>query len=197
MSNNYQEKSDTELGQLSLKDQQFFLYLMQRYEARLLRYIRRISNFDPDDAEDILQEVFIKIYNNLNGYDSNLKFSSWIYRITHNQVISHFRKQKARPQKVIWDLDQEFLNNLASEFDLNEFTDLKINQDLILKILENLDFKYKEILELRFLEDKSYSEISDILKKPSGTVATLINRAKKQFQKELARQNIKLCPTTT
>lgn len=178
----FQKLSDEELVRLTLKKQDIFLYLMQRYEQKLLRYIRRISNLDPDDAQDILQEVFIKTYNNLNDFDPSLKFSSWIYRITHNQVISNFRKLKARPQKILWDDNEEFIKNIASEFNLEKEIDGKLDRQVILQILDKLDFKYKETLELRFLEDKSYQEISDILKKPAGTVATLINRAKKQFK---------------
>ena len=70
--------------------------------------------------------------------------------------------------------------------------DLITDKQLITDILNSLDYKYKEILELKFLEEKDYREISDILKKPLGTIATLINRAKKQFKKELIKQNIKL-----
>jgi len=181
-SENPQDASDEQLVQLTLKNQDIFLHLMQRYEQKLLRYIRRISNLDQDDAQDILQEVFIKVYNNLNAFDPDLKFSSWIYRITHNQVISNFRKLKARPNKIIWDDNDEFIKNIADEFDLENEINKKLDKEIILKILQKLDFKYKEVLELRFLEDKTYDEISDILKKPAGTVATLISRAKKQFK---------------
>jgi len=176
--------SDAELVKLTLKDSENFLYLMQRYEAKLLRYIRRISNLNEDDAQDILQEVFIKVYNNLNNFDSSLKFSSWIYRITHNSVISNFRKLKARPQKILWDDNEDFIKNIASEFNLEKEIDGKLDREIILQILDKLDFKYKEVLELKFLEDKTYNEISDILKKPAGSVATLIHRAKKEFSKK-------------
>ena len=186
------EISDKKLVKLSLENQDYSLYIMRRYEAKLLRYIRRISNLDNDDAQDILQEVFIKTYNNLNNFDPSLKFSSWIYRITHNSVISNFRKLKARQQKILWDDNPEFIKNIASELDLERELNNKLNKEIILKILEKLDFKYKEILELRFLEEKTYDEISDILKKPTGSVATLINRAKKYFKKELENNNFKI-----
>lgn len=189
---NLNNMSDQELVKLTLKNQDIFLYLMQRYEAKLLRYIHRISNLDQDDAQDILQEVFIKVYNNLNNFDSDLKFSSWIYRITHNQVISNFRKLKARPQKILWDEGGEFLKNIASEFNLEKEISQKLDAEIILKILKKLDYKYKEVLELRFLEDKTYDEILDILKKPAGSVATLIHRAKKSFKFELEKLNLNI-----
>jgi len=189
-----QGKSDEELVVLALKDQDYFLYLMKRYEKKLLGYILKISNISQDEAEDILQDVFIKVYRNLNNFDTNLKFSSWIYRITRNQVISNHRKNKARPQSIKWDaeINDEILNNLAADFDISQEVDLRFLQENIKQILNNLDKKYREVLVLKFLEEKTYQEISDILKKPAGTVATLINRAKKQFKKEVKRQSIKL-----
>jgi len=188
MFENFQEKPDEELAVLALGSQAAFLYLVERYEDRLMRYIFRIAGLNQEDAEDLLQEVFIKVYKNLNNFDSELKFSSWIYRICHNQVISNYRKLKARPQNIYWEKKDDWLNNIISEFDLERETDLALDREFILKVLDKLDYKYKEVLELRFLEDRDYKEISDILKKPMGTVATLINRAKKQFQKYAKHQ---------
>lgn len=190
--NNCQDKSDAEIVRLVFDDQDHFLCLMKRYESRLLRYILRISNSHPDEAEDILQEVFIKVYLNLHSFDQSLKFSSWIYRITHNEVISNYRKNKARPQTIILDINSNILENIASNLDTQREVDLKYLADNIEQILNQLDKKYREVLVLRFLEEKDYREISDILKKPAGTVATLLNRAKKKFKEELDRQNIKI-----
>jgi len=188
---NYKEKSDEELVVLSLKDQSCYLHLMERYESKLLRYIFRISSFSKDDAEDILQEVFIKAYQNLNAFDPEFKFSSWIYRIAHNQTISHFRKSKARPQVLNLEFEGDFIDSIASDLNIEREADQKYLLENIKKVLGSLDKKYKEILVLRFLEEKNYNEISYILKKPAGTVATLINRAKKRFKEEAERKNIK------
>lgn len=184
-------KTDEELVKMALNNQDSFLYLVERYEKKLLSYIIRISGFSKEDAEDVLQEVFIKVYVNLNSFDDDLKFSSWVYRITHNEVINNYRKKKVRPQSVM-DLDDEFLNNLASDLKTDGHIDQRYLKENVAKVIENLDPKYKEILVLRFWEDKDYSEISDILKKPMGTVATLISRAKKKFQEELEKQEINL-----
>lgn len=174
--------SDEELVKLSLEDQENFLYLLNRYKNRLLAYIKRIANFSHEEAEDILQEVFIKIYRNLNGFDKNLKFSSWAYRIAHNEVINNYRKSKARPQNIYWDFDDNILNNISSDFDINQQVDNQYLRERIIKILNEMDIKYREVLILKYIEGRDYREISDILKKPSGTVGTLINRAKKKFQ---------------
>ena len=184
-------KTDEELVKLALKNQDYFGCIVGRYEKKLLAYIIRISGFSKEDGEDVLQEVFIKTYVNLNSFDDKLKFSSWIYRITHNEVINNYRKKKARPESVM-DLDDEFLNNLASDLKTDGHIDMQYLRDNMKKVLVKIEPKYREVLVLRFWEDKDYSEISDILKKPMGTVATLLSRAKTNFQKEMERQNIKL-----
>ncbi len=186
------EISDEELVRLTLANQEYFLHIIQRYKMKLYRYVLRIANIDPEEVEDILQEVFMKVYQNLNGFDSSLKFSSWIYRITHNQVISNFRKLQARPQKANFDLDDDIIHNIASEFDMVNNLDNKILRTNIFKIIDQLSIKYREVLILKFLEEKSYKEIADIIKKPIGTVGSLMSRAKQEFKKELLRQNIKI-----
>jgi len=177
------QKSDEELVALTLKDQDFFSCLVERYEPKLRRYIQRISAATQEDTEDLLQEIFLKVYRNLRDFDQKLKFSSWIYRIAHNQVVSVWRKTKSRPPVIKFEADEDFLKFVAADEDLAGDTERKFANEDVRKMLENLDNKYKEVLVLKFLEEKSYEEISDILQKPLGTVATLINRAKKQFVK--------------
>src|SRR5210317_1797491 len=86
--------SDTEIVERALIQLDFFYCLVIRFELPLLRYIRRISSFNEADAEDILQDAFIKIWRNLNAYRPDIKLSSWLYRIVHNETISHWRKHK-------------------------------------------------------------------------------------------------------
>ena len=92
--NEIEKKSDAELVLLALKNQQFFEHLVHRYEKKLARYVRRFSGLDNESTEDVLQEVFIKIYVNLNDYDASYTFSSWAYRIAHNETINFLRKNK-------------------------------------------------------------------------------------------------------
>ncbi|MDD2806966.1 MAG: sigma-70 family RNA polymerase sigma factor [Patescibacteria group bacterium] len=185
----FEEKSDNELVALTLQNQDHFLHLMRRYERRLLSYIMRISGLSFDEAQDVLQDVFIKAYQNLNSFNQELKFSSWIYRIAHNQTISQFRKNKARPQSIGLEVNDQVLNNLSDGFDVNIHVDRHFLKAHVSDVLASLDEKYREILVLRFFEEKDYKEISDILKKPMGTVAALLNRAKTKFRQQLESQN--------
>jgi len=178
-------KTDNELVSLALKDQAFFAILMNRYGEKLARYVRRISNLDSEEIEDVLQDVFIKVYKNLNDFDQDLKFSSWIYRITHNQVISHHRAKGARPQMV--EIDDALANRLRAEIDLNQEMEGKDLQQEMASLLGELKPIHREVLVLRFFEEKSYEEISDILKKPNGSVATLIYSAKKELKEKYGK----------
>ena len=183
-------KTDSDLVQLALKKPDNFNSIVGRYEKKIARYIKRIAGLDNEDTEDLLQDIFIKVYQNLNGFDPSLKFSSWIYRIAHNEIISDWRRRKAKPQFVRGDEIDGFLNSISSEFDIQRDLENKDFRGDIKKILAEIDLKYREVLILKFLEEKSYEEISDILKKPIGTIATLINRAKKQFKKEATKLSI-------
>jgi RNA polymerase sigma-70 factor, ECF subfamily len=157
-----------------------------------MHFIKRLSNVDHHTAEDILQEVYIKIFKNLNGFDQKMKFSTWIYRIAHNETISHYRKMKARAETVSLENDDAkgLISILSDSFDLKAELNSKIIAEKVREIIYSMPQKYSEVLVLRFMEEKDYDEIADILKKPGGTVATLLNRAKEYFKNAANKQNL-------
>ncbi|MEZ4848959.1 MAG: RNA polymerase sigma factor [Bacteroidia bacterium] len=169
--------NDIELVQKVMTEIDYFSCIYERYEPKLLRYVKRITGVSNEEAEDILQEAFLKIWRNINSYDTDLKFSTWIYRVVHNETISYWRKQSSFGKDHQIDLDENF----PEEFDSNSQPGDSNKNVLTHEILELLPLKYKTILVLKFLEGMDYDEISDILKIPPGTVATRINRAKKAF----------------
>ncbi len=175
-------QTDAELVALSLSDSRNFGTMIERYEDKFSTYIYRISGASKEDAKDILQEAFIKIYQNLSEFDSSLKFSSWAYRIVRNQTFDHFRKTKSRPQMIFDDENNTLFERIVSSTDLPTELDKKITYEKIRYGLKQLDAKYQEALELFFLEEKTYEEISDILHYPTSTVGTLISRAKKKLK---------------
>lgn len=187
-----QDKTDEELVALSIENHNFFLCLMQRYESKILRYIRRMSGLKTEDCEDLLQEVFFKAYRNLNSFSQDLKFSAWIYRIAHNEVISNYRKLKARPSELYEPEDGPSWSNLLSDLDITEEINNHLLNQNIWQILMKLDSKYRDVLVLRFLEELEYKEISDILRKPVNTIGTLISRAKKEFSTVIKKENVNL-----
>ncbi len=168
--------SDETLVPLAIADDRHFEVLVERYEPRLRRYIMRFINCSQEDAKDIVQDTFINAYRNLNDFDTGLKFSSWIYRIAHNEAVSHLRRITARPSAP-W--DDEKLEALASDADIERELHRTMDNAAVRAAVDRLDAKYREALVLRYFEDKSYEEISDILRKPKGSVSSLITRAKR------------------
>lgn len=186
--------TDAEAVVLATQHPDNFAVIIERYSAPLLRYLKRLTNWPEEDLEDLLQDIFLKTYLNLNSYDSSKQFSSWIYALAHNQVISLYRKRQARPEGHKVDLEEADWQKLKADIDLFLELDVKDKQMFVEQVLEVLPVKYREVLVLKFLEDRSYQEISDIIKKPAGTVASLISRAKKEFKKIALKQNKKYEP---
>jgi RNA polymerase sigma-70 factor (ECF subfamily) len=188
----YDQMTDEELVRYSLKDENAFYCLMKRYEPALLRYINRITQASREEAEDLVQEIFIKVYRNINGFDINLKFSTWLYRIAHNEIISQYRKSRRDRSAVNMDNAVEDTRLLASFLtDASNIESDYLDREKgaeVRKVLDKLAPKYRDVLVLRYLEELSYEEIGDIIQRPSGSVATLLNRAREKF-KRLAEQH--------
>lgn len=182
--------TDAQVVAQSLVDRSRFAVIVLRYEEKLTRYIRRLGVYSHEDRQDILQNIFIKVYKNLNGYDSGLSFSSWIYRIAHNETISWYRKQNVRPEgHLVADVEEFFLYVPDSTQSAEQLLDAKIDASRLRQGLSELEQKYRDPIILRFFEHKEYDEISDILKIPIGTVGTLISRGKVKLQTILTTES--------
>lgn len=185
--------TDEQLVEKSLDDNNAFAILVERYERRLLRYIKRLTCYYNHHAEDILQEVFIKIYKNLNNIDTSLSFSSWAYRIAHNESINHLRSKKRKQTDTLETNDPEqfdLIQILESDDNVSDTVSRKEQAEKVRTIIYSLPKKYRDVLILYYLEDQDYQEISDILKKPIGTVGTLLSRAKAKFKQCAYDENL-------
>lgn len=185
--------SDEEIVRLALREEAFFAHIVMRYEEKLSRYVQRLGVRNHEDRQDVLQEIFIKIYRNLNSFDASFAFSSWVYRIAHNEAISFYRKKNVRPEgHLIDDGDERVLREMASGEDAEQQFDTALNADHVQGALAALDAKYRDVLILRFFEHMEYEEISDVLKIPIGSVGTLLYRGKKRLQKVLNTEHIRV-----
>lgn len=174
--------TDQELVLQTRCDKHAFVWIVKRYQDKIARYIFRLWVSD-DKLDDILQEIFIKAYLHINDYEEFSSFSSWLYRIAHNEVISFFRKENRRISDIeISDEDFDIFEKIPSEIDVAWDIRSRDTAYKMKKALDSLEQKYRDALILKFFEDKSYEEISDILRIPPGTVATLINRGKAQLR---------------
>jgi RNA polymerase sigma-70 factor, ECF subfamily len=176
---------DRQLAEAALHDKQAYAALVRRYETVLGRYVKRLLGRHGQSAEDVLQDIFIKAYVNLNDYDRSRPFSPWIYRIAHNEAISFLRKRSAEPQVIAGEDALLILDRVADGEDPGAAWQRTRTDNDIRKALSALDQRYRDVLVLRYLEEKSYDEIADILEIPPGTVATLINRGLKKLKAPL------------
>jgi len=185
------QEPDEHLVTLCLSNPDYFSCIIYRYEKRLSRYIRRLAQLTAEDTQDLLQDIFIIVYRHLNDYDSSLKFSSWIYRIAHNHTISHFRKRGSKLKQTAVDDENAYLyENLINRITAEDIAEQNELTKLLHEIIETLPAKYRQVFILRFLEEKDYNEISDILKKPMGSIATLINRARNKVKEKTIKKGI-------
>jgi RNA polymerase sigma-70 factor, ECF subfamily len=187
LTNDKKNLSDNDLIEIVRKnDPERYAEIIERYQGKLFAYLYRLVG-SREEAEDLLQDVFIKTYRNLYSYDVKRKFSSWIYRIAHNEAVNHIKRKSlkrfipwenitATKDKLEMSSSEEGADNVWIRKEANREVDEAINR---------LPFKYKQVLILRYYSDKSYEEISEILGKPINTVGTLINRAKKKMSLEL------------
>lgn len=177
------EPTDEDIARRTLADKEAFAVLIERYEAKLARYLERLGVRVAEDREDILQNAFIKAYRNLNSFDPSLSFSSWMYRIAHNEAMSFFRRVRARPQVVLDTEYESLITELRDESaDTAAKAESRLSREELEKALAVLQPRYREALVLRYFEDRSYNEMSDILELPVGTVSTLIHRAKRMLK---------------
>ncbi len=175
------EAPDAALVRASLAQKEAFAALIRRYQERLDRYLRRLGVFRVEDREDVLQNVFLKTYRNLNEFDEGLAFSSWIYRIAHNETMSFFRARQVRPDGHTDPDGADLLEQVPGVTHLETELDRSLTAQTLRAALLKLDPKYREALVLRYFEEREYTEISDIMQIPVGSVGTLIARAKKRL----------------
>jgi len=174
--NDTKELKDEQIVEIvRTSDKELYREIITRYQDKLLRYALYLIR-DKEKAADAVQESFIKAFINLNAFNLKMKFSSWIYRIVHNQAINIINKNK----KELPLLDNvDFDSGKNTEFDLSK----KEIKERVDKCINQIPMMYSEPLSLYYLEEKSYEEISDILRLPVSTVGTRINRAKSIMKK--------------
>ncbi len=179
--------SDERLAELVQNgDSEQFGFLMERYQAKLFRYGKKfISN--EDNIEDVVQDVFIKAYKNIQSFNTLQRFSPWIYRIAHNTYINAIKKNSLNPL-YLFDFDTLISHTIVEDPLVREKEQKEI-KNLVDKSLGQIEPKYREILVLYYIEELSYKEIAEILHIPIGTVGVRIMRAKEILKEVYERVN--------
>jgi RNA polymerase sigma-70 factor (ECF subfamily) len=167
------------VGQIQQGQNELFGKLLDRYQPKITRYAGRFLS-DADDRNDIVQETFIKAYRNIESFDTKRKFSSWLYRIAHNECINFLKKKKL--EKIpFFDLDVLF-PHISREKHQEEVNTEQI-KEMVDTSMGKLDVKYREPLLLYYIEGFDYKEISDILRIPVDTVGMRLTRGRKLLKK--------------
>lgn len=153
-----------------------FEMLMSLYRNRIYSFLLKMS-FSKEDAEDMTQEVFIRVYNNLYQYNSKWCFSTWIFKIAVNVFKSEYSKKKSRDSKKYTDvLNMSAASNTENPEAIFENTETKIE---ILQMLKSLKIDQRTALVLKYVQGFSYKEIGEILKISPENAKVKVMRAKK------------------
>ncbi|HXY29562.1 MAG TPA: sigma-70 family RNA polymerase sigma factor [Gemmatimonadaceae bacterium] len=163
-----------------------FQELVERYQTRLLNFIYRTIG-DRERAEDLVQEVFIRVYRHLHRFDRSKKFSTWIYTIASNLAKNELRNRSRNPLVFF----QTIRKNWQEEERPLQFEDVSSRPDdmyrkrhlraLVEDAVSQLPAHHRQVFVLRELEGKSYEEIADITGCNLGTVKSRLNRARNSF----------------
>jgi len=167
-------------------DSYAFDLLVKRYQDPLLNFVYRFLG-NHNEAEDIVQETFYRLYKNKHYYREIAKFSTWIYTIAGNLAKTELRKRNRRKLFSI----SHFMSTEKdydipdSSFTPDTVTNSQITDKIIQKAIDKLSPKFKEVIVLRDIQGLSYEEIAEIVKIPLGTVKSRVNRARLRLQEDL------------
>ena len=189
MSKDSPQLTDAELVAAIIKGkQELFRDLVSRYQGRLVNYLFRLLR-STQEAEDLAQEVFFKIYQALDRYDPKYKFSTWLFRVAQNAAIDQIRKR--RLQLVSMDRQGPGQEDMGTwEFptsDPSPYADLRNQErgEAIQEAIERLPWDYRELIILRHFAELSYDEIAKLKDMPLGTVKNKLFRGRQMMKEHL------------
>lgn len=188
---NSQPTTDEEIAISTQKgNKEAFGFLVEKYEIKIKNYIRRFVQ-EKETINDISQGVFLKAFVNIQSFKPKLKFSAWLYRIAHNELVNFLKKKKALP---LFDLDILWPGFSTDKRQIETDVEKQMLLDGFEKCFEQLAPKYREIIVLYYLENLSYQEIAEVLKSPTATVGVRLKRAK-EIVRAICQKNPAAVPT--
>lgn len=181
-------EDDTLVEKAKNGDENAYDELVDKYERALYYYILKMVS-DHEQVEDLVQEAFVKAFDNLDTYSTNYAFSTWLYRIAKNHTIDYLRKKKLKTLSIdspVKTKDGEMEMQLPDE---SASTDQGIikkqRKQIVQQAIADLPEKYRKVIKLRHMEELSYKEIAKKLDSPLGTVKAHIFRARELLYKKL------------
>ena len=165
-------------------DERAFSIILRAYETPVFNYVLRLVNGDRSLAEDLTQEVFLRVFQGLPKFSLRCKFTTWLFQVTKNRVLDELRAVERRPRAVVDIEDVPPLEVLDAPFERLEAI------DAVWRAVENLNVDLKMALLLRDIVGLSYTEIADSLEVTLATVKWRIYKAREDVQLALAREGI-------
>ncbi len=169
--------------------EELFGELIERYQGRLVNYLYRMLR-NEDDAHDLAQEVFLKIYGALDRFDPKFRFSTWLFRVAQNAAIDQIRKRRL---KMVSIHRPEDADGDGGEWELpgSEPTPYKNRRNVergaaIREAIEELPWEYQELITLRHYGELSYDEIATLKEMPLGTVKNKLFRGRQMLKEKLS-----------
>ncbi|MCH8317187.1 MAG: sigma-70 family RNA polymerase sigma factor [Bacteroidetes bacterium] len=161
-----------------------FTDLVDKYKSFIFTLALRILD-NREDAEEVSQDVFLKVFKSLQSFRKQAKFSTWLYKITYNTAISRLRKQKGETETV--ELNIEHFENIESENVKNQVDLLQREQQkmYIEKAIKKLSEDDRVVISLFYLGEMSVKEIAKIIARSQNSVKVKLHRARKMIYKEL------------
>lgn len=160
-----------------------FEELVRRYQRPITGYVFRMIG-DYEASLDVTQEVFIKVYNSIEKYSPEYKFSTWLYRIAHNAAVDHLRRNSITPQSLetenaegVYEVQIE--SRLSSPEQDRERSEWRTEIDAVVRCLPPA---YRDLILLRHARDLSYDEIAEVTGLPLGTVKNRLFRAREMMR---------------
>jgi len=155
-----------------------FGQLVKKYQEKVYWHARRMV-IDHDDANDLTQEIFIKVWKNIKNFRSDSGLYTWIFRITVNETINYLKKKKRRFLLPLSNIQNQMERKIDNQVNGDE-----IHRKLHKAILK-LPVKQKQVFNLRYFEEMSYKEMSNILNTSEGALKASYHHAVKKIEKEI------------
>jgi len=162
-----------------------FTLLINRYKDKAFSLLRRMLKNELD-AEEVLQDCFIKVYNSLNTFRQEAKFSTWFYRIVYNAAISFLSSKRRREEKELYSLDENF--DIAASDD-RTYSESENVAKYVNKLIEKLPEKNAAIINMFYLDEMTLDEISKTTNLSIVNVKVILHRSRNALRQLILKHN--------
>lgn len=171
---------------LQSRDPEVFRVLVERYQHRVLAVVASVLGPHADlDAQEVAQEVFVRVHDRLPTFRGEARFGSWLYRLAYNRALEHRRRARIRMPHVPWDQ----LENAATSGGC-DVADEQERRQLVERLVEHLPDLYRTVIHMHYWLECSVGEIAETLGVPAGTVKSYLSRARQRLRERARAEGI-------